>query len=49
MATEERCPACTEAERDCPDIHEEEPGYQCPDCGGSGRAEDAISLDESLR
>jgi len=49
VATEERCPACTEAERDFPDIHEEEPGYQCPDCGGSGRAEDAISLDESLR
>lgn len=49
MATDERCPTCTETERDHPHIHEEEPGYQCPDCGGSGKAEDCISLDEGLR
>lgn len=42
------CPTCLELLERRPHIHEEERGYQCPDCGGSGRAEDCISLDPEL-
>lgn len=48
MNQDDRCPTCVETEREHPTIHEDEPGYQCPDCGGSGKAADAISLDATL-
>lgn len=39
------CPTCLEYLEHGPVTNDEEPGYVCPDCGGSGKAEDCISLD----